>query len=96
MAKLKITKAHTEEIETEFDLPVYFHFQDEDCHDEVRMVTETQEVVVKHDIFGFKIEVSSVFHVNDYHLTKRDMTTKEIFDSFFNDAINELHGIVIK
>jgi len=54
--KLKITEFLKNEKETDYELPVYFYFQDENCLDELLMIDEKIQVRIKHDFFGVKIE----------------------------------------
>jgi len=89
--KLKVVEFEKKEIETKYDLPVYLYFQDENCHDELIMITEKEKVTIKHDFFGYHIEVTNCFNVECGNLDKR-ITTKDHFESVLNEALNSLNS----
>ena len=90
--KLKIIETKSETIETEFDLPVYFYYQDEDCHDEYVMVTEKEKISVKYTYFGFNISVANHYFLGENDLTC--ITKKEYFDNFLKEALEDLSKIM--
>lgn len=86
MAKLKITKRKIEQIETEYELPVYLYFQDEMCNDTVIKVTENKAIIVFQENSSFGIKVDSDYLVEDYVLSKV-LTTEDHFNQVYKEAL---------
>lgn len=92
--KLKARRYTSELIETEHELPIYLCFQDEDCHDELIMITEKEKTTIKHNHFGYTIEVSSLFHIEESDIRENSLTTKEHFEQELSEALDYLHKLI--
>lgn len=95
MAKLKVTKRKIEEIETEYDLPVYLYFQDEFCNDTVMKITEDKVITVFQDLSSFGIKVESNYVVEDYVLN-RGFTTEEHFNDMYKEYLKSIDEYINK
>ncbi len=87
--RVKIIERKIVEVETEYDYPIYLYFQDENCHDELVMVTEGYQLNVKHDYYGFSVVKGLGFPI-EQHILENNLTTKEHFLEVYNEAINSL------
>lgn len=95
MAKLKVTKRKIEEVETEYDLPVYLYFQDEFCNDTVMKITEDKVITVFQDISNFGIKVEKNYGIEDYILN-RSFTTEEHFNEMYKEHLESIDEYINK
>lgn len=93
--KLKIIKREHKEVETDLELPVYLHFQDELCNDELVKITEKEKITIKHEFYSFKIEVEYKFHVEELNF-ERFLTTESHFNEVYEEALKHLHDVITK
>lgn len=91
--KLKIAKTTTEIIETEFELPVYLHYQDDMCYDEFVKITEKERISIKYGYDGITFSISNCHKLTDYDL--RNLTTKEGFEESHKELSEHLNRILI-
>ena len=87
--KLKTIKREITEIETELELPVFLYFQDELCNDELVMITDKYQLKVKYDYGSLVIEKGNLFPIEEHYI-KNNLTTKEHFMEFYNEAIKSI------
>lgn len=91
MAKLKLTKRTIEDVDTDYELPVYLYFQDEDGQDELIKITEKENISIKQNFFGYDIKVSNLkYLIDDIEVLKKAITTKQHFDSALEYALTDL------
>ena len=91
--KLKVLKRERKEVETEYDLPVYLYFQDEMCNDELVKITENLKITIKHDLFGFNINVLNYSFIEDVNF-ERCLTTESHFNQIYEEALKYLSNAV--
>lgn len=87
--KLKTVDFERVEEITEIELPAYFYFQDEDCFDELIMVTEKEQITVKYECYSVKIESTNCFQIPKHYLN--NLTSKDHFMLVYNDALNAIN-----
>jgi hypothetical protein len=86
MSKVTVVENKRVVKETEYDYPVYLYFQDEDCNDELIMVTEKYQIRVKHDFLSLTIEKSEGFLLLEHYLNNNQTTNTHFLD-VYNEAI---------
>lgn len=91
--KFKVYKRKIEQVETEYELPLYLYFQGELMEQEFYKITENGVIKLSFDFFGGKIEVMEEFigEGKDY---KDDITTEEHFEEAFINFINSVDKIL--
>jgi len=89
MSKVIIRKTITTYFESGLEYPIYLNFQDEDSMDELVKVDEKYRITVKHNLFGFEIDYSAINTISEHDLC--NLTTKEHFDQFLDEAIEILN-----
>lgn len=91
--KVRNTTTTIEEIDLEY--PIYLHFQDELCHDElVAVLNEQLTITVKYTTFGFKIKCDKLSYIDKHLVTERNLTTQEHFYEVYN-SICENFNIIL-
>lgn len=93
--KLKITEIEYKEIETEFELPLYFYFQDDFDFPTYLMITENYQIMVKFEFHGIvTIEKSSFIRKIDAHHLKNNLTTKNRFLREYKEALKIIKDLI--
>jgi hypothetical protein len=93
--KLKVIRRHHDEIETDIDLPVYFHYQDEMCYDTYVKITDRLKITIKREHFQHTIEVTTSFFVDEFEIqNKNNLTTEEDFKEFYNEFLESLNKVI--
>lgn len=90
MSKVTVVENKRVVKETEYDYPVYLYFQDEDCNDELIMVTEKYQITVKRDFLSLRIEKGEGFLLLEHYLTNNQTTNTHFLD-VYNEAVNSLN-----
>ena len=58
-------------------------------------ITDTRKITVKQEHFGFSIEVTSSFFVDEFTIQNKDnFTTEENFKEFYNEALESLNELI--
>lgn len=93
--KLKITEIEYKEIETEFELPLYFYFQDDFDFPTYLMITENYQIMVKFEFHGIvTIEKSNFVMKIEEHDLKHNLTTKKRFLTEYKEALKIIKSYV--
>jgi hypothetical protein len=76
-------------IETKYYYPIYFYLQDEDCMDElIKVDSNGTAVIIKHNHFGFTIEKTTNFYIQEYHLN--NITDEKHFNKELKDSLKRI------
>jgi hypothetical protein len=91
--KVKVTETKSETKEIDLEYPIYLYFQDELCHDELMMIKEDCQIIVKYDVLSLVIERSKYFMIRPEYI-KNNLTTREHFLEVFDEAIASIKTTV--
>lgn len=85
--KLKVLKL--EEVETDYELPLYLYCQGEFFEEEYIKITDKEKITIKTDYYTFSISVETNFKVHDMNFEK-NVITEELFNEMLEWAISVL------
>lgn len=94
--KLKVLKRQNVEIETDLELPVYLYFQDELSYDKVVKITENERVEISYTYGGLSISTEHNFFVEDWEISKTNLTTEKHFLEIYNEALKSFSECVLR
>ena len=89
MSKVKVITREVKEKELDLEYPIFLHFQDELCHEElIAILDEKCKITVKYDSFGVNISYETNFKLEEYYITNNTLTTESCFYEIYETAIN--------
>lgn len=89
MSKVKVITREVKEKELDLEYPIFLHFQDELCHEElIAILDEKCKITVKYDSFGVNISYETNFKLEEHYITNNTLTIESYFYEVYENAIN--------